>query len=111
MVESELGMIPKGWKVGCLEKTCSEIVRGYTNDYVVKSKYINLNQKVNRGNSLDRNNYKFLNENSIIPENKFLKRYDILLNSLGFGTLGRIHYFVEYDINVVADRDIVQGIS
>ena len=106
MVESELGMIPKGWEVVKLETVCREITRGFTSKYVEKSRFKNLNQKVNKGEVLEKQYYKFLREDIEIPQNKFVKKYDILLNSLGQGTLGRLHFFIEDEENVVIDQHI-----
>lgn len=104
--ESELGMIPKGWRVGKLEDVCDEIVRGFTSKYVEKSKFKNLNQKVNKGSYLDKQYYKYLREDIEIPQSKFAKKYDVLINSLGQGTLGRVHLFTEYEDNIVIDQHI-----
>lgn len=104
--ESELGMIPKGWRVKKLEDVCDEIVRGFTSKYVEKSKFKNLNQKVNKGSYLDKQYYKYLREDIEIPESKFAKKYDILINSLGQGTLGRVHLFTEDENNIVIDQHI-----
>lgn len=106
MIESELGMIPKGWEVVKLESVCREITRGFTSKYVEKSRFKNLNQKVNKGEVLEKQYYKFLREDIEIPQNKFVKKYDILLNSLGQGTLGRLHFFIEDEENVVIDQHI-----
>ena len=106
MVESEIGMIPKGWEVVKLETVCREITRGFTSKYVEKSRFKNLNQKVNKGEVLEKQYYKFLREDIEIPQNKFVKKYDILLNSLGQGTLGRLHFFIEDEENVVIDQHI-----
>ncbi|MDD4685561.1 MAG: restriction endonuclease subunit S [Bacteroidales bacterium] len=105
-IDSELGEIPVGWKVGTLENVTSEIIRGFTSKYVEKSNLINLNQKVNKGRILDKQYYKYLDEDYEVPKNKFLRKQDILLNSLGQGTLGRIHYFMESANNIVADQHI-----
>lgn len=106
MVESELGKIPKGWRVGKLEDNSSEITRGFTTSYVEKSNLINLNQKVNRGEYLDKSNFKYYPEDAEVPKEKFAKIKDILINSLGQGTLGRIHLFFEQADNIVIDQHI-----
>ena len=106
MVDSELGEIPKGWKVGKLQYYCNEITRGFTTTYVEKSNLINLNQKANRGECLDKSNYKYYPEEADIPKSKFAKKGDILINSLGQGTLGRVHLFWEDTNNVVVDQHI-----
>ena len=105
-VDSELGKIPKGWKVCRLKNATKEIIRGFTSKYVEKSDLINLNQKVNKGKYLDRQYYKYLNPQISIPSNKFACQNDILLNSLGQGTLGRVHYYGELTPNIVIDHHI-----
>lgn len=104
--DSELGRIPKGWRVGNLEDNCQEIVRGFNSKYTEFGRIKNLNQKVNKGSYLDKQYYKYLREDIDIPNNKFARRYDILLNSLGQGTLGRVHLFTEFDENIVIDQHI-----
>lgn len=89
-----------------LDSLCSEITRGYTKNYVEKSNLINLNQKVNKGQNLEKLYYKYLDENQDIPKNRYVRKNDILLNSLGQGTLGRVHLFEENVNNVVIDQHI-----
>lgn len=105
-VDSELGKIPQGWKICRLKDATKEIIRGFTSKYVERSDLINLNQKVNKGQYLDRQYYKFLNPEIAIPTNKFAQLNDILLNSLGQGTLGRVHYYGELTPNIVIDQHI-----
>ena len=104
--DSELGRIPKGWRVGTIGECCQEVVRGFTSKYVDYSNIKNLNQKVNKGNYLEKQYYKYLREDIKIPNNKFAQRYDILLNSLGQGTLGRVHLFIDFEKNIVIDQHI-----
>lgn len=89
-----------------LEEVCIEITRGYTKNYVEKSNIINFNQKVNKGEKLEKQYFKYLSESQIIPENRFVRKNDILLNSLGQGTLGRVHLYRENYSNIVADQHI-----
>ena len=98
--------LPEGWRVDKLENISLEITRGFTTKYVDKSNLINLNQKVNKGSYLDKQHFKYYDDKTIVPENKFIKKYDILLNSLGEGTLGRVHLYCEETDNVVADQHI-----
>lgn len=89
-----------------LDNLCSEITRGYTKNYVEKSNLINLNQKVNKGQNLEKQYYKYLDEDQDIPKNRYVRKNDILLNSLGQGTLGRVHLFEENVNNIVIDQHI-----
>ncbi|MDD4498237.1 MAG: restriction endonuclease subunit S [Methanosarcinaceae archaeon] len=106
MQDSEFGEIPEGWKVEKLKNNSNQIIRGFTSKYVEKSNLINLNQKVNRGIYLDKSNFKYYPENTKVSEEKFAKKKDILINSLGQGTLGRVHLFWEDVHNIVIDQHI-----
>ena len=98
--------LPQGWKEDSLDNIALEITRGFTTSYVEKSDIINLNQKVNKGKKLDKQHFKYYPDDTIVPSNKFIKKYDILLNSLGQGTLGRVHLYKENTKNVVADQHV-----
>ena len=98
--------LPEGWKEDSLDNIALEITRGFTTSYVEKSDIINLNQKVNKGKKLDKQHFKYYPDDTIVPSNKFIKKYDILLNSLGQGTLGRVHLYKENTKNVVADQHV-----
>lgn len=98
--------IPEGWEVKKLEDLLTEFTKGLTTSYVEKSNLINLNQKVNKGFSLERQYFKYLDESIAIPPNKYASKNDILINSLGQGTLGRIHYFIDNDSNIVIDQHL-----
>ncbi len=105
-VDSELGPIPEGWRVGTLEETCVEILRGYTPNYVNSSKYKILNQKVNKGSTLDKQYYKYNDENDRGFLSKLAQKGDVLINSLGQGTLGRIHLYTQNTTDVIIDQFI-----
>lgn len=89
-----------------LSDYCNDIIRGFNSKYVEKSNLINLNQKVNKGDILEKQYFKYLNDNIEVPKEKFAKRKDVLLNSLGDGTLGRVHYYNENTDNVIIDQHI-----
>lgn len=102
--ESELGMIPNGWEVKKLEEVCSNITRGVTPKYEEGSKRYILNQKVNKGKELDLSALKELQSDLIVPDAKMAHRYDILINSLGEGTIGRIHFYTAEDKQYAVDQ-------
>ena len=58
--------IPEGWEVKKLEDLLTEFTKGLTTSYVEKSNLINLNQKVNKGFSLERQYFKYLDESIAI---------------------------------------------
>ena len=89
-----------------LSENTQEIIRGFNSKYVEKSNIKNFNQKVNKGTFLEKQHFKYLDENIEIPKAKFAKKRDVLVNSLGDGTVGRPHYYNEDTDNVVVDQHI-----
>ncbi len=100
------GKMPEGWKTISLEEFCSEIVRGHTPNYVDYSDRPILNQKVNKGFNLETQYYKYNSNEDTIPENKYANFGDVLLNSLGQGTLGRTHLYRDDKSNIIIDQFI-----
>lgn len=103
-VDSELGKIPKEWKIVTLSEACSLISRGITPKYIEKSDQIVLNQKCIRGHqvSLAPSRYhvpKKVNE-------KWLQYGDILVNSTGQGTLGRTAQWYQGELNITVDSHV-----
>lgn len=95
LVNSPLGKIPTDWRITKLKSFCEFISRGITPKYLNGSKKLVINQKSNKGIRLDEKQLKELDPNLTVPENKRAKYFDILLNSLGEGTIGRIHLFTK----------------
>ena len=91
--DTELGKIPSDWDIKTLEECSNVMVRGVTPEYQDGSQRYIINQKVNRGFQLALENLKELSLSLYVPEEKYAKKQDILINSLGEGTIGRIHYF------------------
>ena len=87
-IESELGLIPKGWKVVCLDSLCSIISRGFSPKYSESTTDVVLGQRCVRNNMIDLSVSK-----THVPKNlgeRALCQYDILINSTGMGSLGRV---------------------
>ena len=104
MVESELGMIPKECKVFELDNCCSLIAKGITPKYTEFSEQIVINQKCIRDGKINLKLARYHIPKKI--NEKWLKRGDILINSTGQGTLGRIAQVIEEPINLVVDSHI-----
>lgn len=79
--------LPDGWRMGTLGDVAGKIIAGTIPKYDDKSKYLVLGQKCNKNGTLDLNLCK-----RHIPKDKctFLHKKDILINSTGDGTLGRV---------------------
>lgn len=90
-----------------LDTLCLDIQRGYTPIYSSNSTIYDLNQKVNKGLYLDKQFFAMIDESANIPMEKYARKQDILINYLGDGTLGRVHYYNEITTNVVVNQFII----
>lgn len=88
MVDSPLGKIPEGWEVKPLEGVCLLIKRGISPKYDETSTSIVINQKCIRDFRINlapsRRHIKK------VPHDKYVQQGDVLINSTGVGTLGRV---------------------
>lgn len=102
--DSELGMIPKGWRVDSIDHCTSLVTRGITPKYADISDQYVINQKCIRNGSLSttlsRTHY------SVVNKEKMLQFGDILINSTGVGTLGRVAQVYEDLENYTADAHV-----
>ena len=110
--DSELGKIPKNYKVGKLEELAKYLNRGVSPTYVENNGVYLVNQKCIRNGQIDFNLCKQSKEKLSMNE-RYLEKYDILLNSMGVGTLGRVAMFYEFDKKITADAlvTIIKGES
>jgi type I restriction enzyme S subunit len=88
MVDSSLGMIPDGWEVKTLGDVCSVIKRGVSPKYDESSESTVINQKCIRYFRLSLKDSR--KHNSKVPTEKYIIQGDVLINSTGVGTLGRV---------------------
>ena len=98
------GNIPAKWKITNLESCCSLIVKGITPRYSDFGDQKVINQKCIRNGTIDlqlarKHIPKVVNE-------KWLKFGDILINSTGEGTLGRVAQVCFTPTNLVADSHV-----
>ena len=103
-VDSELGLIPQGWKVGCLDYLCSFISRGLTPKYDETSDELILGQTCVRNNIVTLNNARRHRPKS--KTEKWVQQWDVLLNSTGIGSLGRVGVVYFKMDNVAIDSHI-----
>ena len=103
----DLENLPEGWKVGKIEDVADYINRGITPIYSENEGLLMLNQKCVRNNSIDLNFARKHNEiDKKVPNEKILKKYDILINSTGDGTLGRVGIIKEVRFELTVDSHI-----
>lgn len=87
---------PEGWKIKKLGDVTCLIKRGVSPHYVENDGIIVINQKCIRNHRIDPSFARQTSKNKKIPNEKILKKYDVLVNSTGTGTLGRVaQYFFE----------------
>lgn len=91
MVYSELlkREIPEGWKINVLSEINSELVRGISPKYSEDNGIPVINQRCIRNNTIDFSLCR-LHNIQLKPVKKIIKIGDILVNSTGVGTLGRV---------------------
>lgn len=88
--------LPEGWKWTKLGDVCQKIKRGKSPKYVDKSGTLVFAQKCNQPDgTISLEKALFLNDDllSKYKENDFVKNGDVLINSTGTGTIGRVGYF------------------
>lgn len=103
-VESELGLIPEGWRVVTLDELSSFISRGLTPKYNESTEELVLGQTCVRNNIVSLNNAR-----KHLPKTKnekWVKQWDILINSTGIGSLGRVGVVYFNKDNVAIDSHI-----
>lgn len=101
-----VGWVPKGWGVGTLSEITTELRRGISPKYIEEGGVQVVNQKCIRNHEI---NYRLCRRNNtelkkIAGRELFVG--DVLINSTGVGTLGRIaqvHYLPE---NTVVDSHV-----
>ena len=104
MVDSPLGEIPEGWEAITVRDISDYINRGISPKYDDKSENIVINQKCIRDRSLNvEPSRRHLNK---VPEDKLIRRGDILINSTGVGTLGRVAQIYQELPNCTVDSHV-----
>lgn len=103
-VDSELGPIPKGWEIQTLKMCCDMIARGITPKYTDISDQIVINQKCIRDHQANLEPARY--HVPKVQNEKWLKFGDVLVNSTGQGTLGRVAQWYGYNINITVDSHV-----
>ena len=114
-VEDEIPFdLPEGWEWCRLQTICvKEIKRGKAPKYEEKSNTLVFAQKCNtKAGYIDISKAKFLDQSTLkkYTDEDYLSYNDIIINSTGTGTLGRIGIYMEsddaYGIKIVPDSHI-----
>lgn len=105
-VESELGMIPEGWKVREISDLVTYNKRGFSPKYIENRTGIPvINQRCIRDNKIieEAVQYHDINKKKV-PKDKYYEPFDVLINSMGVGTLGRVS-----QVSKLSERRIVHS--
>jgi type I restriction enzyme, S subunit len=88
LVDSPLGPIPKEWEVRKIETLTSFLNRGLSPSYDDEGGSLVINQKCIRDQRLSLDPAR--HQQKPVPKEKLIKFGDVLINSTGVGTLGRV---------------------
>ena len=88
--ESELGLVPRGWRIAPLGSVCCYLSRGISPKYLETGGVLVLNQKCIRDFSVDYGKGRRHDPLQRKIDGRELAVGDVLVNSTGVGTLGRI---------------------
>ena len=102
-VDTDLGPIPAGWHASSLGEHSSVITRGIAPKYTDDGQWLVVNQRCIRGGRVSLTNAR--RHGRAVPGNKRLKHGDVLINSTGVGTLGRVAQW-RADINATTDSHV-----
>lgn len=104
MVESELGLVPQGWVAATIGDAASYVNRGLSPKYDESAACLVLNQKCIRDQRLTLGVAR--RQSKPVPADKLLQFGDVLINSTGVGTLGRVAQVQENLTNCTADSHV-----
>ena len=89
-VASSLGDIPQGWAVSSVRELAELVSRGPSLSYVDDNGFPVLNQRCVRGGEIELQAIQYAAPLSERDSALYLRLYDVLVNSMGVGTLGRV---------------------
>lgn len=104
LIETELGMVPEGWKPGTVADLTSFISRGLAPKYDDNAPSLVINQKCIRDQALNLSPAR--KQSKPIPQPKLISDGDILINSTGVGTLGRVAQLLGTLPNATVDTHV-----
>jgi len=103
-VPSELGEIPEGWRCATIGECASYINRGLSPNYLETGGSLVINQKCIRDQRLSLDPAR--RQSKPIPDEKRVRFGDVLVNSTGVGTLGRVAQVYQNVENCTVDSHV-----
>ena len=104
--ESELGFVPKGWRVSSLGDCTSYLNRGISPKYVEVGGVVVVNQKCIRDFAVDLSKARRHDPTQRKIDGRELCVGDVLVNSTGVGTLGRVAQVLTLDEPAIVDSHV-----
>jgi len=104
--DSALGPIPKGWTISPLRELACYLSRGIGPVYVEEGGMTVLNQKCVRDHRVDFSKSRLHDTAKKPVDGRTLEPFDVLINSTGVGTLGRVAQIIHLDLKVIVDSHI-----
>lgn len=96
--------VPKGWRFAELGSVCTLIKRGIAPNYSETSASLVINQRCIRDGSVDL--VEARHHDTKVPTEKFVRHGDVLINSTGVGTLGRVAVFDHEATSATCDTHV-----
>ncbi|WP_392432446.1 restriction endonuclease subunit S [Yersinia sp. HM-2024] len=100
------GWVPEGWKVKILGEITSELRRGISPKYIDEGGVQVINQKCIRNHEVSYEPARRHDQEAKRTDGRALKLGDVLVNSTGVGTLGRIAQVTHLSETTVADSHV-----
>jgi len=104
--ELALGLVPKGWRVAKLGAVCSYLNRGISPKYLESGGVLVINQKCIRDFSVDYNKARRHDPAQRKIEGRLIAVGDVLVNSTGVGTLGRVAQVLQLPETAIVDSHV-----
>ena len=102
----ELGWIPEGWEVKELGAITTELRRGISPKYIENDGVRVINQRCIRDHTIIYSNARLNDITKKRVDGRYLKTGDMLINSTGVGTLGRMAQVLNLDEPTVMDSHV-----
>lgn len=104
--DSELGRIPESWSIQPLSELCSYLNRGIGPSYLETGGVLVLNQKCIRDHRVNHDLGRRHNDQKKSTQGRLLERLDVLVNSTGVGTLGRVAQVFQLSEPTIVDSHV-----
>lgn len=104
LVDSPLGRIPEGWQVDTIGATAKSLTRGIAPNYSDDGAWTILNQKCIRDQRVSLEPAR--RQDRSVPTAKQIRFGDVLINSTGVGTLGRLAVWLKEHPSLTVDSHV-----